>query len=81
MSRLQAGFAQEIITPEPSEVFQDGYGFRITPAQGVRDDIYVKVCALKQDGARFVIVSMDVCGFRNDVFEIVVGHIAAINGL
>ena len=32
MDKLYCGFAQSVITPEPSTVFMDGYGFRTTPA-------------------------------------------------
>jgi hypothetical protein len=81
MEKLQAGFAQEIITPIPSEVFLDGYGFRTSPAEGVHDEIYVKVCAIKQESVRFVLVSMDICGFSEDIADIIIGHITAINGI
>ena len=34
---MKCGFAQTIITPRPADVFQDGYGFRLHAAEGVRD--------------------------------------------
>lgn len=81
MDKLKAGFAQEIITPVPSEVFMDGYGNRITASEGIHDDIYVKACALRQGGRRFALVSLDVCGFNKITYDIVAGRIAAMNDL
>lgn len=72
------GFAQNIITPEPGEVFLDGYGFRSSSAQGVHDDLYVKVCAVRQENETFVIVSLDVCGFGAEIRDLLLGHIAAL---
>ena len=81
MLKLQAGFAQEIITPKPNEVYLDGYGFRINPADGISDEIYVKICAIKQGDEQFALVSLDVCGLSEDTDNIIRGHIAAINKL
>ena len=81
MQKLTAGFAQAPFTPAPSDVFMDGYGFRVSPAEGVRDDLYVKVCAIRSGGERFAIISLDVCGMREDIYDIVTGHITAICGL
>jgi hypothetical protein len=81
MQKLIAGFAQSPFTPASSDVFMDGYGFRVTPAEGVRDDLYVKVCAVESGGEKFAIISLDVCGMREDIYDIVTGHITAISGL
>ena len=79
--KIKAGFAQEIITPSSAEVFMDGYGFRTSPAEGVHDELYVKVCAITQGNARFTLVSLDICGFSEDIANIVMGHIAAVSGI
>jgi phage/plasmid-associated DNA primase len=39
MSKIKFGFADRIITPShPRYLYMDGYGFRISPAEGIRDD-------------------------------------------
>ena len=78
---MKCGFAQTIITPRPADVFQDGYGFRLHAAEGVRDELYAKVCAIEDGDFRFAIVSLDVCGLSPALDREVRGHIAAIAGL
>jgi len=63
MAKIRCGFAQCDITPAPYESFQDGYGGRMSPATAVRDNTYAKVCSIESEGDRFVIISVDVCGF------------------
>lgn len=78
---MKCGFAQAIMTPAPGDVYQDGYGFRIHPAEGVRDELYAKVCAIIDGAFRFAIVSLDVCGFSPEVVDHLRGHIAGLSGL
>ena len=64
MSKLKCGFAQVDITPPTDKgIFQDGYGDRDHPAEGVRDPLYAKICAVSSNEKRFVFVSVDCCGF------------------
>ena len=79
---ITCGFSQGKITPNPNTIYLDGYGFRLEHAKEVRDDIYVKVLALKDiDDKRFCIVSFDFCGFNDEVSEILKFHISTKSGL
>ncbi len=76
------GYSQDKITPEPEKVFLDGYGFRMGPAKGVRDDLYVKACTFIDElNNRFAIVSFDICGFSKEIADILKYHISFINEL
>ncbi|NLN03239.1 MAG: hypothetical protein GX166_00200 [Clostridiaceae bacterium] len=80
--RIKCGFSQAIITPQPEKVFMDGYGFRMEHAKGVRDDLYVKALAIEdRNGKRFCILSFDICGFNEEVSEILRFHISQKTGL
>ena len=46
MNEIRCGFADGIITPALNGTFLDGYGFRMTPAETVRDDLHAKVMAV-----------------------------------
>ena len=81
MDKLYCGFAQTVITPEPNTVFMDGYGFRTTPAEGVRDDLYAKVCAIKSGEEEFVLVALDICGFDNTLRDCLRGWIRTCTDL
>ncbi len=81
MDILKCGFAQRKITPEINGTFMDGYGFRQTPATGIRDDLYVKICAFLCGGKSFVIASFDLCGMSPRIYGDVSAHICAITGL
>ena len=82
MSVLNAGFAQIDITPEkPGEVFLDGYGDRLSPAEGVRDPLYAKVCFLSSGERRFAIISVDLCGFGCAVKDRLCALISQITGM
>lgn len=79
---IYCGFSEAKITPQPESVYLDGYGFRVEPAKGVRDDLYVKVCALKDtEDNRFCIVSLDICGFNGEVSDIIKFHISMKCGI
>jgi len=81
MDKLYCGFAQAVITPEPGTVFMDGYGFRTTPAEGVRDELYAKVCAIKSGEDEFVAVALDICGFDNRLRDCLRGWIRTFTDL
>ena len=81
MEQLYCGFAQSVITPEPRTVYMDGYGFRTTPAEGVRDDLYAKVCAMKSGESEFVLVALDICGFDNRLRDCLRGWIRTCTNL
>ena len=52
MEQLKFGFADAIITPtHPQCLYMDGYGFRVKPAESIRDDLHAKVMAIV-DGDR-----------------------------
>ena len=78
---LYCGFSQADITPKPEEVYLDGYGHRVTPAEGVRDPLYVKVWAIRSGTDVFVVVAFDVCGFNNELKERLRGYIKSFTGL
>ena len=75
MHKLYCGFAQADITPAPEEVYLDGYGHRITHAEGVRDTLYVKAWAVKSENDVFVTAAFDICGFNNELKEHIRGYI------
>lgn len=80
-NRLKAGFSQSIITPKPQTVFLDGFGERITPAEGVRDDLYVKAFVLCSEQLRYALVAFDACGFEQRIILGLQRRIAIENGL
>lgn len=81
MPHLKCGFAQRDITPVPGTVFLDGYGFRLTPAEGVRDRLYVEVCAFECGDERYALLSLDICGMSAAVYDYVAGHIEGFTGM
>ncbi|MDD4774367.1 MAG: hypothetical protein PHZ09_12325 [Eubacteriales bacterium] len=81
MDKLMCGFAQRKITPELNGTFMDGYGFRLSPATGIRDDLYVKVCVFINGKQKFAITSFDLCGMSPRIYNDVSAHISAITGL
>ena len=81
MDKLYCGFAQAVITPEPRTAYMDGYGFRTTPAEGVRDELYAKVCAIKSGEDEFVIIALDICGFDSKLRDCLRGWIRTCTDL
>ncbi|HHT92970.1 MAG TPA: hypothetical protein GXZ66_05625 [Clostridiaceae bacterium] len=80
--RIKCGFSQAKITPQPEKVFMDGYGFRMEHAKGIRDELYVKALAIEdRNGTRFCMLSFDLCGFNEEVSEILRFHISQKTGL
>lgn len=64
---VQAGYAQEIITP-PVGVGLAGY-FNRRPNEGAYDDLYVKVLALEINGVKFGFAAFDLCNICPALFE------------
>ena len=63
----QAGVARVDITPSQS-IWMGGYAARTHPSEGVRQHIFVKALALKDDtGAVTVLVTSDLLGFPGEV--------------
>lgn len=82
MNKIKCGFAQKVITPQGAGIFQDGYGFRMSPAEGVHDDLYVKaaVFGIGKD-MLFAILVLDVCGLNQQLYELVTDYIEGMTGL
>lgn len=82
MEELYCGFAQSDITPEdPKTVFLDGYGYRETPAEGVRDKIWAKACYLLAGEREFAVVALDVCGLNNELNEKIRRYVRLFTGM
>ncbi len=80
-NRVKFGFAQTVITPMPQTVFLDGFGERITPAEGVRDDLYVKIFVIRSAAFRFALAVFDACGFEERIAVGIRRRIAVKNAL
>lgn len=80
---LRLGFADAIITPlHPEFTYLDGYGFRLSPAaEGVRDDLHAKVCAMVDGEKIFLLFSLDIIGLREDTYRLVTAQITDITGV
>lgn len=82
MNKVKLGFAQTVITPNnPSAVFLDGYGDRLSPANSVRDDLYAKVCVFISGEQIFILFSLDLIGLRERTYELVSDQISEITGI
>lgn len=65
----KVGQAQVKITPE-KPMWLAGYAARTKPAEGVLDDLWIKVLALESaDGRRAVLVTSDLVGFPRDLAD------------
>ena len=82
MNKLKFGFADTVITPpHPEYVYIDGYGSRSKPADGVRDDLHAKVCAVMKGDKVFLIFSLDLIGLRSYTYDLVTTQIHQITGI
>lgn len=81
MSKLICGFSQKIITPVEKGIFLDGYGYRLTPAEGKMDDLYVKVAYFQKGSEQYVIAAFDICGLNTDVYNIVTKEIKSLTDI
>ncbi len=78
---VKFGFSQIVITPPPQNVFLDGFGGRITPAEGTRDDLYVKAFVIYSDSFKYALAVFDACGFEQRIAVGIKRRIATKNGL
>ncbi len=78
---LKCGFSQCRITPELNGTFLDGYGFRLSPATGIRDELYLKTCVIICGDRTFAIVSFDLCGMSPRIYRDISAHVSALTGL
>ncbi len=94
MDGILCGFAQKEITPLGDGIFLDGYGHRMSPAEGVSDPLYVKAAVFgrkeeaegeaetaRQAACQFAIVVLDVCGFHEPIYELLADYVEAMTGL
>ncbi len=81
MNELRCGFADGIITPVLNGTFLDGYGFRTTPAESVRDDLHAKVMAVGDGEKTVLIFSIDLIGLTPPLYRLVSRQIAAVTGV
>lgn len=82
MNTKKFGFADEIITPtHPQCLYLDGYGFRVHPAEAVRDDLHAKVCAIVDGENTYLLFSLDLVGLRSRVYDLVSDQITSLTGV
>ena len=82
MNNIKFGFADTVITPvHPEYVYIDGYGSRSKPADGVRDELHAKVCAVMDGDRVFLIYSLDLIGFRAYTYDLITTQIHNITGI
>lgn len=82
MKQLKFGFADTIITPShPMCLYLDGYGFRVKPAESVRDELHAKVMAIVDGDRTRLIFSLDLVGLRSRVYELVTDQITSLTGI
>jgi neutral ceramidase len=79
--RWTAGLARVVVTPtEP--IFMKGYGSRTKPSEGVRQDLYVKALALRdQTGAMSVLVTSDLHSYTRRMSEAIAQAVEKQHGL
>jgi hypothetical protein len=82
MEQLKFGFADAIITPtHPQCLYMDGYGFRVKPAESIRDDLHAKVMAIVDGDRTRLVFSLDLVGLRSRVYDLVVDQITSMTGI
>lgn len=81
MQQMVFGFKQEDITPRGECVWADGFGFRTAPVSAIRDRLYAQAAYFALADSRFAIVSLDVCGLTEQVYNILALHIKKLSGL
>ena len=81
MNELTCGFADGIITPPLRGIFLDGYGFRTTPAESIRDELHAKVMAVGDGEHTVLLFSLDLLALIPRLYKLVSRQIAAITGV
>jgi hypothetical protein len=81
MAAWQAGAAAVSLTPKES-IWMAGYAARTRPSEGVRQQIYAKALALKDDaGAASVIVTLDLVGIKRRMAESIATAVTKRHGI
>ncbi len=79
---MQAGVATETITPREMPYWLSGYAARKEPASEVRQEIFAKALAIEDaQGARQVIVTIDIIGIPRTLREAIASDVERIHGL
>ena len=81
MKELCCGFADGIITPVLNGTFLDGYGFRTTPADSIRDELHAKVMAVGDGKTTVLVFSIDLIGMTPPLYRLLTRQITAITGV
>ena len=81
MKELSVGFADGLITPVLNGTFLDGYGFRETPADSVRDQLHAKVMAAGDGENTFLLFSLDLLALIPRLYKLISRQITAITGV
>lgn len=82
MNSIKFGFADTVITPtHPHCLYLDGYGFRVKPADAIRDDLHAKVMAVVNGEEIHLIFSLDLVGLRSRVYDLVTNQITSLTGI
>ena len=63
---ITCGFADGLITPVLNGTVLDGYGFRESPAERIRDELHAKVMALGGGEGTFLVFSLDLLALNPD---------------
>ena len=80
MNNIKFGFADEIIRFTRSQ-YCDGYAFRMSQVEKTRDDLHLKVCAVKTENDVHLIYSIDSAGLSTKYYELVTNQITALTGI
>ena len=81
MNTIRIGFADTIITPTLNGTFLDGYGHRVSPAEGVRDDIHAKVMAITDGESTNLLFTLDLIGLNPRLYTLVATQISDLTGV
>lgn len=82
LAMFSAGAARVDITPAADGALaMSGYPGREEGHKGIHDNLYVRAVVVDQGGTQAAIVSADVIGFRNALWEKISGRVAAETGI
>ncbi|MBQ8717729.1 MAG: hypothetical protein IJY66_00500, partial [Clostridia bacterium] len=82
MNTINVGFADAIITPASiNGTFLDGYGHRVSPAEGVRDDIHAKVMAVTDGQSTHLLFTLDLIGLNQRLHTLLSAQISDLTGV
>ena len=81
MSTLRFGFAETDITPELKGTYLDGYGFRISPATGIKAPLKAKVMACLDGDSCALLYNIDLIGLNERLYRLVSSQISDFTGV